>query len=42
MTTTNKRRMVVIYETTATEVVILSLSHKATKRRPWRKRLDEV
>ena len=39
---TKKRKMIVIYETTGIEVVILSLSHKSAKRRPWRKRLDEV
>ena len=42
ITATKKRKMIVIYETTGTEVVILSLSHKSAKRRPWRKRLDEA
>ena len=42
ITQTAKRRTVVIYETTTTNVVILSLSHKSAKRRPWRKRLGEV
>ena len=42
ITAAKKRKMIVIYETTGTEVVILSLSHKSAKRRPWRKRLDEV
>ena len=42
ITATKKRRIVVIYESKTTNVVILSLSHKSAKRRPWRKRLDEV
>ena len=42
ITAAKKRKMIVIYETTGTEVVILSLSHKSVKRRPWRKRLEEV
>jgi plasmid stabilization system protein ParE len=42
ITQSAKRRIVVIYETTATDVVILNLSHKAAKRRPWPKRLNEV
>ena len=41
-TATKKRKMVIIYETTATEVILLSFSHQSAKRRPWRKRLDEV
>jgi hypothetical protein len=42
ITATKKRKMVIIYETTGTEVVILSFSHQSAKRRPWRNRLDEV
>jgi hypothetical protein len=34
--------MVLVKETTATDIVILSITHRAAKRRPWRKRLDEV
>jgi hypothetical protein len=42
ITQSAKRRIIVIYETTTNDVVILSITHKSAKRRPWRKRLDEV
>lgn len=36
---TRRFRAVLVYEVTATHVVVLSVSHKRSRRRPWRQRL---
>ena len=38
--TTHRFRAKVVYEVTATEIVILSIVHARSNRRPWRNRLD--
>ncbi len=36
---TRRFKAVLVYEVTATQVVVLSVSHRKSRRRPWRQRL---